>query len=41
MISNEALTVFLRFWLTSTPSLLNSAPLAAQTKGRELSCGAP
>jgi predicted transcriptional regulator len=30
-ISNEALAVFVRFWLTSTPSL----PAAAQVKGRE------
>src|ERR1700758_2852139 len=34
-ISNEALAVFVRFWLTSTPPLPDSALAAAQTKGRE------
>ena len=34
-ISNEALAVFVRFWLTSTPSLPDAALAAAQTKGRE------
>jgi predicted transcriptional regulator len=34
-ISNEALAVFVRFWLTSTPPLPDTALPAAQTKGRE------
>jgi predicted transcriptional regulator len=34
-ISNEALAVFVRFWLTSTPALPDSALAAAQSKGRE------
>jgi predicted transcriptional regulator len=34
-ISNEALAVFVRFWLTSTPQLPETALAAAQTKGRE------
>jgi predicted transcriptional regulator len=34
-ISNEALAVFVRFWLTSTPPLPDVALAAAQTKGRE------
>ncbi len=34
-ISNEALEVFVRFWLTSTPPLPDAALAAAQTKGRE------
>lgn len=34
-ISNEALAVFVRFWLTSTPPLPDTALAAAQTKGRE------
>ena len=34
-ISNEALAVFVRFWLTSTPPLPDSALVAAQAKGRE------
>lgn len=34
-ISNEALALFVRFWLTSTPSLPDAALAAAQTKGRE------
>ena len=34
-ISNEALAVFVRFWLTSTPALPDAVLGAAQTKGRE------
>jgi len=34
-ISNEALAVFVCFWLTSTPALPNTAFAAAQTKARE------
>jgi hypothetical protein len=34
-ISNEALALFVRFWLTSTPPLPDSAQAAAQVKGRE------
>src|SRR6202521_4698255 len=34
-ISNEALALFVRFWLTSTPSLPDTAQPAAQAKGRE------
>jgi predicted transcriptional regulator len=34
-ISNEALALFIRFWLTSTPPLPDTAQPAAQTKGRE------
>ena len=34
-ISNEALALFVRFWLTSTPPLPDTALSAAQTKGRE------
>ena len=34
-ISNEALAVFVRFWLTSTPPLPDTAQAAAQAKGRE------
>jgi len=34
-ISNEALAVFVRFWLTSTPPLPDTALAAAQAKGRE------
>lgn len=34
-ISNEALAVFVRFWLTSTPPLPDSALPAAQIKGKE------
>ena len=34
-ISNEALALFVRFWLTSTPPLPDSALPAAQVKGRE------
>jgi predicted transcriptional regulator len=34
-ISNEALAVFVRFWLTSTPPLPDTALAAAQAKGHE------
>src|SRR5271166_2670470 len=34
-ISNEALAVFVRFWVTSIPALPDAALPAAQTKGRE------
>ncbi len=34
-LSNEALAVFVRFWLTSTPPLRDTALAAAQMKGRE------
>jgi hypothetical protein len=34
-ISNEALAVFVRFWLPSTPPLPDTALAAAQIKGRE------
>jgi len=34
-ISNEAIALFVRFWLTSTPPLPDSAHTAAQIKGRE------
>jgi hypothetical protein len=34
-ITNEALAVFVRFWLTSTPPLPDIALAAAQLKGRE------
>lgn len=34
-ISNEAIAVFVRFWLSSTPPLPDTALEAAQTKGRE------
>src|ERR1017187_3210304 len=34
-ISNEAIAVFVRFWLTSTPPLPDTALSAAQSKGRE------
>jgi hypothetical protein len=34
-ISNEALALFVRFWLTSTPPLPDAAQPAAQAKGRE------
>lgn len=34
-ISNEALAVFVRFWLTSTPPLPDTALAAVQAKGRE------
>jgi predicted transcriptional regulator len=35
MISNEALAVFVRFWLVSTPPLPDTALPAARAKGRE------
>ena len=38
-ISNEALAVFVRFWLTSTPALPDAGLAAAQTKGRERYAG--
>ncbi|MDP3747714.1 MAG: CopG family transcriptional regulator [Phenylobacterium sp.] len=38
-ISNEALALFVRFWLTSTPPLPDSALTAAQAKGRERYAG--
>jgi predicted transcriptional regulator len=34
-ISNEALALFVRFWLTTTPPLPDTAQVAAQAKGRE------
>jgi hypothetical protein len=34
-ITNEALALFIRFWLTSTPPLPDTAQAGAQTKGRE------
>ncbi len=34
-ISNEALALFVRFWLTTTPSLPEGVQQAAQAKGRE------
>lgn len=34
-ISNEALALFVRFWLTATPPLPDAAQSAAQSKGRE------
>src|SRR4051812_10998559 len=34
-ISNEALALFVRFWLTGTPPLPDTAQAAAQAKGRE------
>jgi predicted transcriptional regulator len=34
-ISNEAIALFVRFWLTSTPPLPDAAQPAAQAKGRE------
>lgn len=34
-ISNETLALFVRFWLTTTPPLPDSAKSAAQAKGRE------
>src|ERR1700732_401320 len=34
-IFHEARAVFVRFWLTSTPALPDTALAAAQTKGRE------
>src|SRR5215510_12047554 len=34
-ISNEALALFVRFWLTATPPLPDTAQPAVQAKGRE------
>ena len=34
-ISNETLALFVRFWLTTTPPLPDSAKTVAQAKGRE------
>ncbi len=34
-ISNEAIALFVRFWLTAVPPLPDSAQAAAQAKGRE------
>jgi hypothetical protein len=34
-VSNEALALFVRFWLTITPPLPDTAQPAAQAKGRE------
>ena len=34
-ISNEALALFVRFWLTSTPPLPDATQAAAQAKGKE------
>lgn len=34
-ISNETMALFVRFWLTTTPPLPDSAKTAAQAKGRE------
>lgn len=34
-VGNEALALFVRFWLTVTPPLPDSAQSAAQAKGRE------
>jgi predicted transcriptional regulator len=34
-ISNEAIALFVRFWLTSTPPLPDALQTAAQAKGRE------
>ena len=34
-ISNETLALFVRFWLTHTPPLPDTAQTAAQAKGRE------
>ena len=34
-ISNEALALFVRFWLTATPPLPDTAQPTAQAKGRE------
>ena len=34
-ISSEALALFVRFWLTSTPPLADAAHAAAQAKGKE------
>jgi hypothetical protein len=34
-ISNETLALFVRFWLTHTPALPDTAQTAAQAKGRD------
>lgn len=34
-VGNEALALFVRFWLTATPPLPDAAIAAAQAKGRE------
>jgi predicted transcriptional regulator len=34
-ITNEALALFVRFWLTASPPLPDTAQAAAQAKGRE------
>jgi len=34
-IANECLALFIRFWLTSTPPLPDTAQAAAQAKGRQ------
>ena len=34
-ITNEALALFVRFWLTTTPALPDTAQAAARTKGKE------
>jgi hypothetical protein len=34
-ISSEALALFVRFWLTSTPPLPDTSQSAAQAKGKE------
>jgi hypothetical protein len=34
-IGNEALALFVRFWLTNTPTLPDTAHAAAQAKGRD------
>ena len=38
-ISNEALALFVRFWLTATPPLPDTAQPAARAKGRERYAG--
>jgi hypothetical protein len=35
MIANETTALFVRFWLTTTPPLPDSAKTVAQAKGRE------
>ena len=34
-VGNEALALFVRFWLTATPQLPDSAASSAQAKGKE------
>jgi predicted transcriptional regulator len=34
-VTNEALALFVRFWLTATPALPDTAQAAAQSKGHE------